>query len=172
MAEQVKARFGLGDLSVHVNVPRNHLLIVLKSYFDGGNKADSREYRIVTLAALAGTEKAWRKFDPAWKKVMRKHNATFLHTTDAVSLAKSFSKNKGWSEGKINLLITDCATIMEQCNGWGIRPISASVILHDYKKVLSRIPELPAVELICAMHCVGLALIFGQAHLRFGAWEK
>src|SRR6266567_8898994 len=60
MAEQVKARFGLGDLSVHVNVPRNHLLIVLKSYFDGGNKADSREYRIVTLAALAGTEKAWR----------------------------------------------------------------------------------------------------------------
>jgi hypothetical protein len=165
MAEQVKEWFGLGELSAHANVPRNHLLIVVKSYFDGGNQADSRKYQILTLAALAGTKNAWDKLDPAWQKVMRKHGAPYLHTTDAVSLAKPFSRNQGWSDEKVNLLISDCATLMEQCKGWGIRPISVSVILRDYKNVLSRIPDLPAVELICAIQCVGLALIFGQAHL-------
>jgi len=38
-------------------------LVVLKSYFDAGNKADSREYDVLFLAALSATEDEWGPFE-------------------------------------------------------------------------------------------------------------
>jgi hypothetical protein len=56
----------LADLSPLNPAPENHLLMVLKSYFDGGNQADSSEYDRISLATVCGTAKQWKRFDSAW----------------------------------------------------------------------------------------------------------
>ena len=76
--------------------------MVLKSYFDGGNQADNPEYPHACLATVCGTENQWRRFDTAWNKVLYRHGADFLHTTDAVSLQNEFSVEKGWNKGAVD----------------------------------------------------------------------
>ena len=40
--------------------------MLLKTYFDGGNKADSSQYEILSLAAVSGTEEQWQRLDPPY----------------------------------------------------------------------------------------------------------
>jgi hypothetical protein len=47
--------FSITDFCPLSIVPRDHILVVFKGYFDGGNQADSTEYDIVTLAAYSGS---------------------------------------------------------------------------------------------------------------------
>ena len=79
----------LVDLSPLNPPPEDHLLVVLKSYFDGSNKADSSEYDRISIATVCGTGKEWKRFDTEWRKVLYRHCADYLHTTDAVSLRNS-----------------------------------------------------------------------------------
>ena len=92
----------LCDLSPLSNIPKDHLFVAFKSYFDGGNKADSQQYKTVTLASFSGTSVKWQHFERKWAAVLVKHNAPWLHTTDAVSLNKPFSKSSGWSKDKVD----------------------------------------------------------------------
>ena len=71
--------------------------MLLKSYFDGGNEANSTQYDRITIATACGTNDQWKSFTEDWKLVLDKNDAPFLHTTDAVSLQKTFSKDKGWT---------------------------------------------------------------------------
>src|SRR5664279_1039477 len=61
------SQLSLGDLSPLTPVPQGHLLVVLKSYFDGGNKADSPEYSHACIAVVSGSEKQWKRFNTDWK---------------------------------------------------------------------------------------------------------
>jgi hypothetical protein len=74
--------------------------VVLKSYFDGGNQADSSQYDRVTLATACGTSDQWDMFESAWNEVLQKHNASFLHTTEAVSCSMLFTKTKAGAESQ------------------------------------------------------------------------
>jgi hypothetical protein len=65
----------LADLSPLTPPPEDHLLVVLKSYFDGSNHADSSEYDRISIAAVCGTSKQWKRFDTEWKKVLYRHRA-------------------------------------------------------------------------------------------------
>jgi hypothetical protein len=58
--------------------------VVFKSFFDGGNEADSTQYDFVSLASVSGTETQWRAFERDWGAVLKKHNAPWLHTTDVL----------------------------------------------------------------------------------------
>src|ERR1019366_5069030 len=104
--------FSLEDLSPFSIVPRDHMLTVLKSYFDGGNEADSKQYEILTLAAFSGAVGHWRKFDREWKTtVCIKHGAEYVHTTDAISLKRSFAE---WTHKKVEALLSDCVAVIER----------------------------------------------------------
>src|ERR1035438_3888915 len=156
-----RAQLGLQQLSATNLVTGRRLMVVLKSYYDGGNQADSLQYKILTLGGLAGNDKGWPLFESSWKRVLERHHADFLHTTDAVALQKYFSKSKGWSRDRVNRLIEGCAGVLEHCIDWGIRPMTVSIILEDYKKVLARIPDLLPVEYIAATHSVSLSILYG-----------
>ncbi len=81
--------------------------MVLKSYFDGSNQADSSEYDRISIATVCGTGKQWKRFDTAWKKVLYKHHADYLHTTDAVSLQNDFATKRGWNNTRVDSFIGD-----------------------------------------------------------------
>jgi hypothetical protein len=158
--------FSLTELSPLPSVPRGHLLTSFKAYFDGAGKADSTLYRSITLGGMSGNGIQWDHFTDQWNRVLKKHGADFLHTTDALSLKGSFSNEKGWDKHRVNDLLTDCVTVLERCCSvrdgdkftfQGIRPLAVTVILHDYNRALKEYPNIGTVESICVVMATGCA---------------
>jgi hypothetical protein len=156
--------------------------VVLKGYFDGGNQADSLQYDRITLATALGTCEQWCAFELAWKEVLDTHGAYFLHTTDAIGLQKEFSKDKGWTDGRVDALISSCVNVVEQhmvipgriiipgpygdrlsIAKSGLNIITLTIPLKDYERARKVVPELPnsAAE-VCAIDSVGFCFKWGK----------
>jgi hypothetical protein len=122
--------------------------VVLKSYFDGGNQADSRQYDVVSLASVSGTFEEWRPFEKDWKHVLRKHKVDYLHTTDAVSRQGIY---EGWSEDQADRLLSDCsrvarkhcarATIDDVPGKFALFVFVVSIDLKDFVQEAKRDPK-------------------------------
>jgi hypothetical protein len=172
---------GLGDLSPLNPPPEDHWLVVLKGYFDGGNQADIRRYDRVTLATICGTCAQWNPLESAWRGVLALHKAPFLHTTDAISLNKEFSKKKGWSDDKVNLLISDCVKIIAdhlyvpagtfpidipfnpQVAKQGVMAVTLTIPLDAYRKARNVVFKLPtSVTEICTSESLGFLFKWGR----------
>jgi hypothetical protein len=149
--------------------------MVLKSYFDGGNQADSSQYDRISLATVCGTANQWKRFEIAWRKVLYKHKAEFLHTSDAVSLNNEFSKDKGWNKTLVDAFIGDCVktigkhieipagTPRKRARA-GLYPFTLTVPLEDWKrarKVNSKLPT--AVPEVCTTESLGFCFKRGRA---------
>jgi hypothetical protein len=167
-------QLSLRELSPVSIIPKDHLFVAFKSYFDGGNEADSTQYKVVTLASFSGSEIQWRNFEQQWLKALEKHNAEFLHTTDAVGLTGKFSKRDGWTETKRDAFIADCVSVIERCAviqkgghigvfGHGVRPHSVSVILDDFKRAAEVKPDIGTAEYNCAIQSGSLVFHYGEA---------
>ena len=66
--------------------------MVLKSFFDAGNQADSTQYDVVSLASVSGTSEQWRPFDeigrPRSKSTMASYYRCYLAEEGAVYWGK------------------------------------------------------------------------------------
>jgi hypothetical protein len=152
--------FSLGELSPLSTIPEDHLLVAFKSFLDGGNQADSREYNTVTLAAMSANYLLWDVFTYEWQEVLHKHGAQYLHTTDAVTRNDIY---KGWPKTKANQFIDDCASVIcrhattrnkYEFTYLGIRPANVTVFLSDFKRAFTCIPDLGTAEELCAIYAV------------------
>jgi hypothetical protein len=172
----------LRDLSPCNPPPLEHLLIVLKGYFDGGNQADSTKYDRVTLATACGTCEEWTALESAWKDVLLFHKSPPLHTTDAIGLYKEFSPEKGWDADKVDSLISDCVGVVEQHllvtgslfipGPYGYRPnvvkpginmTTLTIPLKDYRLARKIVPGLPnSVTEICTTESLGFCFKWGR----------
>jgi hypothetical protein len=155
-------------------IPKDHLIVILKSYFDGGNQADSKEYDVVTLASVSGRKDEWKAFEMDWKAALKKHGAPWLHTTDAVSLKREpFTKDNGWDKTRRDKFISDCVTVIEQHTARprtkqdpdgkvGLVPYTFTIVLKDFIRARAANPEVPktATE-ICATSTVLRCLEWG-----------
>jgi hypothetical protein len=120
--------------------------MVLKSFFDAGNKADSSQYDVVSLATVSGTKDEWQPFDKQWRSVLRKHRAEFLHTTDAVSRKGIY---KGWTEAQRDRFLKDCvdiaarncarATVDDVPGKFGLYYFVVTFVLKDFIEVAKAI---------------------------------
>jgi hypothetical protein len=145
--------------------------VAFKAYFDGGNKADSRHHKVVTLAGVSADSLHWKNFDVQWCAALERHHANWLHTTDAVALRGVFSRDNGWDETKVEALISDCVAVLERCCATigkrkeitypGLRPAAVTVVLEDYKRALNKIPDLGTVEHLCATQCAQAVFVYG-----------
>jgi hypothetical protein len=149
--------------------------MLMKTYFDGGNKVDKRFDRI-SLAAVCGTRNQWKRFETDWNKVLYLHKAEFLHTTDAISLNNSFSVEKGWSKKRVDLLIDDCVSVLKKHmeippdRQGPVRPGIFAVTLtirfdewlEAHKESPNSIPD--TIEEVCVTELLSFAFRWG--HLR------
>jgi len=148
--------------------------VALKSYFDGSNHADSSQYDRISIATVCGMREQWRRFDPAWKKVLSRHRAEYLHTTDAVSLRNDFAKEKGWDKTRVDSFISDCVDVIEKqmfvpsgFRDWtprmGLYPITLTIPFDDWVRAKKTKPELPeTIEELCATESVSFAFKWGR----------
>ena len=122
-------------------------IVLLKVYCDGGNVPDSRRNEFFSFAAVAGVPDQWRAFNREWNKVLEKHKAPFLHTTDVVSCAaKPFTKEQGWTEEKSHEFLTDCVLLIDEQI---LRPCSRK-LPHGRPGLYSYIVTVPLKEYIRA----------------------
>lgn len=148
--------------------------MVLKSYFDGSNQADRSEYDRMSIAAVCGTGKQWKRFDTDWNKVLYRHRAKYLHTTDAVSLQNDFAKEKGWTNRRVDLFIDDCVDVIERHitipDGVpgrrpraGLYPVTLTILFDDWVKAIKTVPALPnTIEELCATESLGFVFRWGK----------
>jgi hypothetical protein len=148
--------------------------VALKCYFDCGNHADSSEYDRISVGLVCGTREQWRRFDPAWNKILYKHGADFLHTTDAVSLQNEFSKDNGWDKTRVDALIWDCVDVIEKQivipegvpgrrSKTGLFAITLTIPFADWVRAKIAVPELPeTIEELCATESLSFALRWGM----------
>ena len=148
--------------------------MIIKSYFNGGNEADSSQYDQITLATVCGTNQEWRPFEEDWKAVLRKHNAPFLHTTDAVSLNGEFSKGNGWDKASVDSFISDCVKTVGEHIAIplnipntparpGLYVVMLSIRLDDFIRARGVNPRLPnTVEEVCATESLGFCFQWGK----------
>ncbi len=141
--------------------------MVWKSYFDGGNESDNPEFSHACLATVCGSDRQWRMFNSDWQKVLYRHKANFLHTTDAVSLKNEFSTENGWTDRRVNAFIGDCVRtigkhieIPEGAPGRGARgglyPVTFMIPLTDWLRARAENPSLPnTVAEVCTTESLG-----------------
>jgi hypothetical protein len=165
------------DLSSLPTVSKDYLPVAFQCFFDGGNKADSRLYDTLTLAALSGDGVLWDVFTDQWRTVLKLHGAPFLHTNKAMVKEGVY---RGWTEAQVESFVGDCVSVLEKhattraANTFtylGIRPATVTVFLKDFKNALARIPDLGSVEEVCAVHaaawCQTYGLLTGHSKAQF-----
>jgi hypothetical protein len=141
-------QFSLSDLlATNGPVSKDSRFVILKSYFDGGNQADSREYDVVSLAVVSGTFEEWGPFEADWNRVLTDHRADHLHTTYAVSRQGIY---KDWSEDQADDFLSDCsrvarkhcarATIDGIPGKFGLHIFVISIVLKDFVEEAKRNP--------------------------------
>lgn len=147
--------------------------MVLKSYFDGGNQVDS-QYDRISIAVVCGTANQWKRFNTDWKRVLFRHEAAFLHTTDAVSLKNEFVQENGWDYQQVNDFIGDCVTVVEKhiaipegVKGkrprMGLLPITLTIRFDDWLRARQFDSTLPnTIEEICATESLSYAFKWGK----------
>ena len=125
--------------------------MVLKSFFDGSNEADSTQYDVVTLASVSGTIDLWRAFERDWRATLKKHGADWLHTTDLVAGASPYSNREGWCDASREAFVSDCVKIIDErvviqrptMRRRGLVPYAVTIYLKDYLRACADNPEVP-----------------------------
>lgn len=148
--------------------------MVLKSYFDGANEADSDQFEFITIASACGTSEEWDAFHAAWNKVLRQHHADYLHTTDAVALQGDFATLKGWNDAKVDALISDCVSVIanhieipsvlpDMPLRRGLFFVTLQIQLEDFVLARGDNPNLPEpVTELCTSESVGFCFKRGK----------
>jgi hypothetical protein len=123
--------------------------LIFKCYFDG-----TKNSRAMILATVCGASQHWDLFEERWKAVLGRHGAGYLHTTDALALRKSFSREKGWNQNRVDQLIADCVEVisksLEILDGLpsvpprpGLQAITLSIDLDDFRRARQHNPNMP-----------------------------
>jgi hypothetical protein len=138
--------------------------MVLKAFFDGGNQADSIQYDVVSLASVCGVPDQWRGFDRDWKAALATHHAPWLHTTDALTLNKPFTKQNGWDKERVHAFISACTLVAENhlavpLRKDGLVPHVVTIVLKDFIRAREANQEVPKdATTLCATQSVATVL--------------
>jgi hypothetical protein len=159
MIASSQAGISLSELSP---VSGEYLLVSFKAFFDGGGKTDDPDCKVVTLAAVSGSGVQWDHFTERWNVNLETHRASFLHTTDAMSLQGAY--RSGWTTDSVRDFIEGCVTVIERCattvnaeNRYsfvGLWPVTVSVKLSDFARATKVIPDIGTVEHVCVVQAV------------------
>lgn len=136
-----------------MNVGKDELFIVLKSYFDrSGQETDL----FLTLSGIAATDETWNDIENNWNFLLHDHKpqAEYMHMIEAVPLRGEFSRDKGWNDdmvqGIVNQLISYLSTVAKDkyCQ------FACRIHMDDYRKLQRETYQLDSPVDMCNECCV------------------
>lgn len=144
--------------------------MIFKSFFDGGNQADSREYDVLSLATVSGKTDQWKRFENDWNEFLRIQDAPPLHTTDAVTGNGEFSRTKGWNKDRRELFLSECVDVIEKHlirppgKRHGLIPYVFSLVLKDFVEFSAANPDLISNDAseVCSTQAVTRVVLQGR----------
>ena len=144
--DEQNAQFSVTDLSALNNISGEHIFVLLKGYFDGGNKVDSRTNKTATLAFVTGRPDALKRLEKAWQSNLLKHRAEYLSTTDAAALGGIYKT--GWSAARRDDFLFDCVDLIKKStegglSTYGLGLFSVTIDLKAFKAAYMAQPNLP-----------------------------
>jgi hypothetical protein len=121
-------------------------LVAIKCYFDG-SEAPSKS---LTLAAVAGDENTWARFEGLWEEVRKSRgNPPYVHMTDLMAL-EGIYKQLGWGEAERDHLVDGLLNVLLSFRGAErLFCFTFSIKLADYEEVRAE-RGLPKPERLCA----------------------
>ncbi len=155
------------------DVPKGYSFVVLKSYFDGGNQADSRQYDVVSLAAVSGTQTEWKPFKRDWKRNLKKHKTPYYVITRPSAIARK-GIYKGWTKYQRDSFLKDCVKLASKHHArvnlgnvpkgrFGLYCFVVSFVLKDFVEHTKRNPSMPNnANEGCLRQALGAVLIWSE----------
>jgi hypothetical protein len=146
--------------------------MVLECYFDGANQPDQ-----AVLAMACGTPAEWASFNADWNDLLQHYPAPPLHTTDAVSLKRNFSADKGWDRENVNDFISNGVKLIGKHIArpipsveWqfisGLQMTTLTIPLDDYRRAREVVPLPNSINEILTSETLGFCFKWGT---RIGA---
>jgi len=141
----------------------NHLVLALKTYFDGSESyAFAPRCHCLTLACLATTEVVWPQLESAWIKTCQERgNLNHFHMSEAMALEGVFSD---LLPEKRDFLVDGLTDVLGSFrnNSW-LWSFTCTVDLEAHKRI-ARIKSLPSPARLCA-RIVYPAMLDWYAHI-------
>jgi hypothetical protein len=91
----------------------------------------------MTLAAFAGDDEIWAKFETDWDEILRSHcpRADYVHMREVNTLTKGFDWKLGWNVHKAFELVTKCLSYMSRVDKKKFRMFYCTVDLEAWHKL-------------------------------------
>jgi hypothetical protein len=145
--------------------------ITVKGYYDGtGSPATLYRGEIIGLAGYAARPEVWDVFESKWWQILAdsasRPPCRYLHMREARALRGEFSRDRGWTQEKVQTLLQDLFNECFSRRGLA-QPIpevlvgaSCSVDLDAYDRVCERYPHFieKKPEALCVDHVVTAAI--------------
>jgi hypothetical protein len=119
------------NLSVFPNPRDNHIMVMLRAYFDNSGQEDDPQHKVCSLAGFVTTVKKWRKFDKLWKQTLRQYKVPYLHMKEFAPNIDPFEKFKDDEQGR-RQFIKSLIDIMDETH---LMVILSVIRLIDFRKL-------------------------------------
>ncbi len=127
-------------------------MIALRAYFDSSGKV-ADDY--LTLAAFAGNEEMWDKFETDWSKILEEHTpqAKYVHMREIAHQRGGFDREHGWNEQNAFGLATSCLSYMSSLDKKRFRMFYCAVDLVAWRRLRAETYALPSPIDLCNEFC-------------------
>lgn len=130
----------------------------MNCYFDGSVGGEEGQW--LTLAGFIATDETWAVFQRQWETMLRERYpiAPYIHMTDLITGNDPFERRAGWTDCKVNRLISDVIVLFQSIDKTTIRAFACSIDVKAHARLLTEGYKIIDPAVICAENGLGLLL--------------
>src|ERR1700693_3061758 len=128
----------------------------MNCYFDGSVGGISDEW--LTLGGFIATDKTWAAFHNQWEALLRNRYpiAPYIHMTDLITGNDPFERKAGWTDCKVDALVSDVVTLLGQTSATGeMCAFACAVYVQARGRLVTEGYEVSDPAVICAEVGIG-----------------
>jgi hypothetical protein len=144
----------LGRLTGRFHLGAKRPLIAMNCYFDGSIGGNSDQW--MTLASIVASDRAWAPLQSDWEIMLKSRYpvAPYIHMTDLITGNDPFERLNGWTDEKVDGLVSDAETLLNSVD----KSQMYSAVFSIDKKACDRVRAdghpVPDPSVVCAEFCI------------------
>lgn len=128
----------------------------MRFFFDGSEGQDDGKDSWLTLAGFVASDAFWDAFEKKWALMLRERYpvAPFIHMWEMVSGVDPFERVAGWTQDKINQLVSDAVDLLQKLDKKSFCSFVCSVNTSARSRLVASGSVIPEPEIICGRWCL------------------